>query len=241
MTKWYLDCVDERGNLSIAYWARLRWRALSLIRASILQLRQGRVTTRARSGRIAAPQLDGDSLSWRGLGLQIEMRRRAARFATSLVDGVLWRCEMPRAEGVIRDDQGELRGDGYAEVIEMSLAPWKLPIDELRWGRFVTPADSVVWIDWRGPRPLTLVLRDGSPDRAAMVHDSKISLENEELILDQRQTIRDAMLGALVKRVPLPKRIAQAREQKWRSRGRLMRDGAVVGSGWSIHELVCFP
>lgn len=25
LSKWYLDCVSERGEVLIAYWAELRW------------------------------------------------------------------------------------------------------------------------------------------------------------------------------------------------------------------------
>ena len=48
-----------------------------------------------------------------------------------------------------------LRGTGYAERILITIPPWRLPIRELRWGRWIGEAASrsVVWIDWRGESP----------------------------------------------------------------------------------------
>ena len=57
------------------------------------------------------------------------IHRRLFESADGIVD---WTCEMPRARTRI----GEVCGDGYAEVLHMTVPPWKLPIDELRWGRF---------------------------------------------------------------------------------------------------------
>lgn len=44
----------------------------------------------------------------------------------------------------------EFVGTGYAERLDMTLAPWALPFEELRWGRFIGPSRSAVWIYWRG-------------------------------------------------------------------------------------------
>ena len=237
MTKWYLDCVDDAGNVCIVYWARLGW----MTYASVLESRKGRIVQRSGMTRAPAPRIDGDDLRWQGLGLTLTMRRSAGRFQQALHEGLQWTCEMPRAGVVIHRDASEMRGLGYAEALEMTVAPWKLPIDELRWGRFGGHHSSVVWINWRGSNPLTLILNNGVLDRDAVVGDRAITLDGATLDLSDDRNLRDANLGKTLSFLHfLPKRIAGAREQKWCSRAELKRNGATVDSGWSIHELVKF-
>ncbi len=243
LTKWYLDCVDAGGNVGIAYWARLRWRDLALTWSSTIVVANGRTRTQSRVGRVAAPAIDGSALRYRAGDVEIAMTRRAPRFQTELFGPELtWHCEMPRADVVARFGDVEIQGQGYAEVLQTSLLPWTLPIDELRWGRFTSARSSVVWIDWRGPKPLTLVLRDGQIASGARVHDRSIDLgEDGCLTLDQTRVMRDEAIGASLSKLPLlgkrlPKRFTAAREQKWCSRGTL----GASETGWSIHELVSF-
>jgi hypothetical protein len=237
LTKWYLDCVDDAGNVCIVYWARLGW----ITYASVLESRDGRIVQRSHMTRSPRPRIDGNDLYWQGLGLTVTMRRSAGRFKKTLHEGLQWTCEMPRAGVVIQDGASEMRGVGYAEVLEMRVAPWKLPIDELRWGRFGGDHSSVVWIDWRGSNPLTLILNDGVLDRDAVVRDRVITFGGATLDLSDDRSLRDATLGKTLSFLHfLPKRIAGAREQKWCSRGELKRADATVDSGWSIHELVTF-
>jgi hypothetical protein len=243
LTKWYLDCIDARGNAGIAYWARLRWHDLAMTWSSTIVMADGCTRLRSRVGRVVAPAIEGDELRWRTRDVEIAMTRRAPRFEAALLGNELtWRCEMPRAEVVAKFGDVELRGQGYAEVLQMSALPWTLPIDELRWGRFTSASSSMVWIDWRGPNPLTLVLRDGQVASGARVHDRSIEIDDRmHLTLDQTRVVRDEALGARLSKLPLlgkrlPKRITGAREQKWCSRGTL--DASELG--WAIHELVSF-
>jgi hypothetical protein len=246
LTKWYLDCVDDAGNAGIAYWAQLRWLELSLTWSSSIVIAGGRMRTQSRVGRPSAPSLDGDGLRWKTRDMDIAMTRRAPRFEAALLDdALLWRCEMPLADVRAKFGDVTLNGYGYAEILEMTILPWTLPIDELRWGRFTSAASSIVWIDWRGAKPLTLVLRDGRRAPDAVVHDHSITLDDDELRLNEARLMHDAPIAARLAQVPLlgkrlPRRITAAREQKWCSRGTLARGDATLARGWSIHELVSF-
>src|SRR5689334_1411462 len=57
---------------------------------------------------------------------------------------------------------GARSGRGYAERLVMTVAPWRLGIARLWWGRFCGDRHSLVWIVWEGARPLRLALLDGS-------------------------------------------------------------------------------
>lgn len=243
ITKWYLDCVDDRGDVAIVYWLRIGWAGVGLTFVSSLMLRQGETRTRSRVTRSAPPRVDGDVLQWRSGDVSVEMRRRAPPVATSLDERIDWRCELPSADVVIRAGDAVVRGRGYAEALRMTRAPWKLPIEELRWGRFTGERSSVVWIDWRGPHPLTYVAHDGRRADTATVDDDHILLDGSSVTMDRREEIRDAPLRETLDDVPLlarllPRWLTAMQECKWRSRGSLR--GPVEDEGWCIHEVVRF-
>lgn len=228
LTKWYLDCVDDAGRLCIAYWARLAWRGISIAYSSVLF--DG--ATDEHLFAVAPPSIDGDTLTWSAAPLQLDiaMERRTPAFETALIDGVQWRCLMPSADARIRRRDRELRGCGYAEVLELTVAPWRLPIDELRWGRF-TGAGSLVWIEWLGEHPLTLYIADGV----------RIDPADVTLTIDEKRVVRDATLGetlAFIRRL-LPKRIVDTRETKWCGQATLQR-GDNADRGVVVYETVRF-
>lgn len=229
LRKWYLDCVDEEGNAAVAYWARLRWRYIKLYYSSISVNGLERGSRR----RCEEPRIDGAALSWRSASmeaLESPIRRRLFESVEGVVD---WWCEMPRAEAAI----GGVRGIGYAEVLRMTVPPWKLPIDELRWGRFLNRDTSVVWIDWRGAAPQTLAFHQGNSVGGASVSDDEVRLNDTTLRFDRTRQLQDRAIGDALPlwRWLLPRRVRDARERKWCGRGAL--DGA---GGWAVHELVTF-
>lgn len=179
--------------------------------------------TRTRESLFAgpAPLVDDDRLTWRApaIGIDVAMTRRAPAFEASLIDGVTWRCEFPSAHAAIAiDGEPEIRGNGYAELLQLDIAPWELPIDELLWGH----GESITWIEWRGAHPLTLTLVDGvRGERTSRPH------------IESSRVIRDATLAESLKisGLLLPKRIATAREEK--------RIGH-SDDGWVVYETVRF-
>ena len=74
-----------------------------------------------------------------------------------------------------------LRGLGYAEHLSMTIPPWRLPIDTLRWGRFLSPERSVVWIDWQKEGDgRTWIFVDGTEVRGEASRKKRFSLKGEE-------------------------------------------------------------
>ena len=156
----------------------------------------------------------------------------APRFAAELTEGVHWDCVQPRARVELRMPDGRtLRGRGYAEVLSLSIAPWRLPIHELRWGRFAGERHGAVWIEWLGPHPLKLVLLDGA--RVDAMPPLRLS---DEVVL------RSGRIGETALRL-LPRRLPGLglEETKWRSRGELALPGEPPDRGWAIHEVVRWP
>jgi hypothetical protein len=146
---------------------------------------------------------------------------------------------------VIRRGETALRGLGYAEHLSMTIAPWRLPIDVLLWGRFLAPEHFVVWIEWRtaaGSR--TWVFVDGDEARGGSVSEEGILFEGGRLRLPQanRLLLRDGRLFDLLGNLSLPRRLSvralAIHETKWRTRGVLERAGTAPVEGWAIHEIV---
>jgi hypothetical protein len=140
-----------------------------------------------------------------------------------------------------------LSGTGYAERLEVGTSSWRLPIEQLLWGRFHTPTRTIVWIGWCGPEPRTLVFEDGQCRADAEIEDGTIRFGRSHLALDRGATLRDADLAETIEPLarllgPDVEHAARIHETKWLSRGTL-HDPALGASaqGWAIHELVVFP
>lgn len=252
LTKWYLDCVDDAGALSIVYWARLAWKNVALSMVSVCTADADGVSTTTNVGGVPPPQLADGVLNFNAgmSGTSVGMVSRTRSFEQRLLDSpdgcIDWSCGIPCGETrVRRDGRDVLLGLGYAEVLRMSIAPWRLPIDELRWGRFTSTAASIVWIDWRGAHPMTLVLRDGTIVHGAVVTDSHVTAGDLTIDLNRERIIRDDHLGATLHEVPglghlIPDRLLTTSEQKWCNASTLRKGADVIGAGWTIHELVRF-
>jgi len=251
LRKWYLDCVGDSGELCIAYRAELKVAGAQIATASLLRF-DDQDGMRTRWTVRSCPEPTGeDVLSWEAPALDLAARfeRRDPSCAATLLDGpegtVRWTCTHPRAAVEMRIAGEVLRGTGYAEVLDLTVPPWKLPIDELRWGRLLTASHGVVWIDWRGSHPQRLVVVDGNPV-AGELEDSGPRGGGARVLLHEPRVLRSGRIGETVlSAVPgldrlVPGRILGLEETKWRSRG-TVQIGCCEEEGWAIHELVRWP
>lgn len=155
-----------------------------------------------------------------------------------------WRCFMPRAAVRIN----KRFGLGYAEHLNITIAPWKLPIRTLRWGRFATLSDWIVWIDWVGDFTRRVVYWNGEIAPASVLDDGQIEfLDGARLAMDRSLVLRQGPLGGTALSIipgvrdTFPARLLEVNECKWRSRARLERPGRSTVEGWTIHERVEWP
>jgi hypothetical protein len=138
-----------------------------------------------------------------------------------------------------------MTGLGYAELLEISIPPWNLPLSELHWGRFVSESETVVWIDWRGPYSHRLLVHNGSEREIALITTEEVrSVDSSTLLtLDRRLVLRSGTLGetvfpklaGLAKAIPM--KMLGIHERKWRSRG-VLRAQQRTTEAWAIHEVV---
>jgi hypothetical protein len=267
LRKWYLDVTADDGRAAILYHARLRWGPLRFSYAGFLTASVPPVT--ASGGRCSSPSVvhrasiraadppreSPDSLSWScpRLGASGTWHPAAPPAHRTLLErddgAVLWSCLMPRARASVSlDGLAPINGWGYAERLDLTLRPWRLPIDTLRWGRFTSDAAGLVWIQWLGPEPRLLLLLDGREIDAASarITDDSISWPAARLDLAAGLTLRRGTLNATVLRdTPLlralaPRAARALDEHKTLSRATLHLPGRPPARGWAIHETVLF-
>jgi hypothetical protein len=201
-----------------------------------------------RSGK--EPDFFEGALAWAEPKLDVSARWRGAAPPVSRTlyespDGaVVWNCVLPSAECELARSGGLVRGLGYAEHLSMTVPPWRLPIDTLRWGRFLSPERSVVWIDWeRESARRTWVFANGAEVRGE-ASEEDVFFEGGRVRLPRRDRLllRDGPLSHLLRNLRLPRShflpALAIRETKWLTRGVFECAGAPPVEGWVIHEVV---
>ncbi|HYQ01661.1 MAG TPA: hypothetical protein VER96_23470 [Polyangiaceae bacterium] len=257
LTKWYLDLVTDDGRVRIAYIADLAFGPLRLGYESLLRA-EGAAPAQTQTffQSPVKPSVESSSLAWHSHRLSVagrwqfesaSLRRSVLRAPEGNVD---WHCIAPGARVELTDNEERLTGLGYVECLTLTIPPWRLPIDELYWGRFVAPGTTLVWIDWRGRHAFRSVVLNGEELATAVVSSEGIVDPVRDLTL----TYSDAMVlragllgGTALSRIPerlrraLPANALSIDERKWRARGTLNRPGQQPVTGWVIHEVVKWP
>lgn len=251
LEKYYVDVVRPDGSGCIGYAARLGGLAATIAATLEWTADPGQACTQQRTlrGRRPAPVADG--LTWECAALDIAGRwttvepAHAERVLWSDARGaVRWQVLAPRArvEGRLRGRP--LSGWGYAEKLTVDIAPWHLPIDALRWGRFVAPTHGVVWIDWAQATPHRWVWHNGLACEAPVIAPTGVSWREGRLDFGVPRVLRTGRLAATVfARWPglqrrLPPRLLAFDESKWCVSGILTLADRSAASGRVIHEHV---
>ncbi|MCK6476386.1 MAG: hypothetical protein L6Q35_06105 [Phycisphaerales bacterium] len=263
MTKWYLDCTTPAGEACIVYWGRVHVAGVGVSYASVLELPAGAARAEERRTLLgcAEPVIDGertgvllDRLGVRGRWMA-EADPVSAELLRSGDGSVRWRCLAPRAEAEVIVGEKTYLGEGYVEQLEMTVAPWKLPVRSLRWGRAIAGGVSAVWIQWEGPCPRSDAWVNGIHDAHAVIGDDEIAACGVRIGLGKgaggglgvRRVVREGALGATALsgitalRAVVPAAMLDASEIKWVSRARArgeVKGRAVEGEGWAVHERV---
>lgn len=260
LQKWYFDGVNAGGETIIAYAARLRWRGIEVPYAGYLYLDAvGQQHSGNRFGAVNIPDTSQETIHWTDAGFHLrgQWTSRHSPIQTRLLETaegyVDWHCLQPSAH--CRIHLGEwpvVEGSGYAEYLEMTLPPWRLGLQELRWGRLADPEIPVVWIEWKGKyNRRWLFVKDQimagetiseagifAPERNLQLRlEQPIAIEDKEKFKEVSRALSSFLPG--IERLA-PLRFIRSRQTKWRSAGSLQMIGQTPRNGWVIHELVTF-
>jgi hypothetical protein len=243
-----MDCVTDAGDAAILYCAELKWRGMHLTYSSVLTVSEGLVETKTSMAGYRLSTSDGNivvefprlevSGSWKADA--VPYQRTVFENAAGAVE---WKCLQPRSLVKLRAGERELTGLGYAECLTLTVPPWQLPMRQLRWGRFVSPEESLAWVDWQGEYCTSFAVHNGRAWETLSVSDYEVAIPGASLRMEESFPLRAGRLGATV--IPgaptlgklLPRSLRDTEERKWRSRGRLdSQNGS--SHGWVIHEVV---
>ena len=250
--KYYVDFVTSEGHYFIGYSAQMNWVGIEVnYRATIHHPSIHGVKSGPSLSSRDGPMLDDSVLTWNNRKLGFDGHWRQLSSAASHIlhqedDGLVeWNCLQPSARAQLTTASGTIfEGLGYVEYLNLTVPPWHLGLRVLLWGRFVSEHHSVVWIEWQGKHPLTLLLCDGQRIANPRISDDNVRCDDFELSLVRADTIRVGSIGeTLVSKIPSVLRTAPVeflggREEKYVSRGRLAFGDGSNHKGWVIHERV---
>lgn len=243
LDKWYADRV-EAGQVHIDYRANLRLGPVTLGYRRRLGA-GGRDAGRLVLGGVAVPRVEAGRLDWPSDGA---------------APALTWHGATSRPHLLYRDAAGSLvwnplvlngrvgvAGRGYGERLSLALAPWRLGLARLSWGRFCGARHSLVWIEWRGATPLRLALLDGTA-AALLDHDRNgVAVAGARLALATPTEIVNAALDAgplgtvACLAPPALRHFLRGVEVKWWAPARLdLADGG-VDRGHALWEEVTWP
>jgi hypothetical protein len=243
-----MDCVDDAGDAAILYCAEMRWRSLHLSYGNVVSMDGVAAQSRTSLRRFRLVEEDRQiSVELPGLKVTGKWNAGSESVERTVYEDsngyVHWKCVQPRSSATIRIGDRMVAGLGYAECLTMTLPPWQLPMRELRWGRFVSAEDSLVWIDWQGPFSTSFAFHNECKLDLHSVSESELTAGGATLRMKESIPIRMGRLSETV--LPgapglariFPHSIFNIDERKWRSRGVLDVDDRRV-EGWVIHEVV---
>jgi hypothetical protein len=252
LEKWYLDAVEPDGSATIAYWASLTWMGVDVTWHNACRYALGNAPDEQSSlRRVPPPSVAAGRVSWASKRLELEMAHDAVTpgiLVTLLDDArgrVTWECVAPSARVRVTGEGASRKGTGYVERLSMTVLPWEMPIDELRWGRWMSDdaTISLVWIDWRGPLPRRWIVYNGALSDDASLGDDGVALGAGQLALGTPRALHDRSVGKLLRGIPGLARVAAHipiawEETKWCSRSTWTNVAGEKAQGWAIHEIV---
>ncbi|HZL46009.1 MAG TPA: hypothetical protein VFC28_07260 [Opitutaceae bacterium] len=249
--KWYLDSITPDGAGLIAYAARFNLGPFSAGCSEGLEWRADSPSVRsgiALGGRL--PTVTSDEIRWgnRTLGIAGRWQSKSSAIPSVILHEepagqIEWTCWCPAAPTMIEAGREHRDGFGYAERLVLTLPLRKLPIRELRWGRFIAAGQSCIWIRWQGSVDRNWCFHNGCIVQATMPDLHLLTWPDHQLHLDPGIVLRTGRISDTALNVAgplrwlLPASVRNIQETKWCSRGVLTDANGTRHDGWTIHEV----
>lgn len=259
LNKWYLDFTGDDGEAMIFYSARLNLNHWSADYTSWLNYHPvSGVKVKSRFGDVPATPLPGNEIVFNDEVNSLTGRWNAgAKMIHSRIfesaEGFLdWICWQPASNVTIELPGRTLKGNGYAEQIIMTVPPWKIHMDGLLWGRFVSDGYNLVWISLGKDASQNRLWLNGELTGSCLIENDFIRIPDMdlELMMDRGVILESekkvlSIAARTIRFIPvlhkvMPFRFLTAGGSKWLSRSELRIKGSDVAAGMSIHEFVNF-
>jgi hypothetical protein len=258
LDKWFLDFIDDDGRAMIFYAARMHFLGISIPYGSWIHHQPGagtQVLSKFRGVHFPIKKEEtitwGDP-DWNVSGIWHVRGRSVSSVLHDSGEGHLdWKCFQPSSRVRLELDGKQFHSMGYAEHLTLTIPPWKIPMDQLRWGHFCSSGTNAVWIEiifegssqkwfWlNGDRVDPRMIGDDAIEISKECHielDRAVILESEAKFQSVARDISDHLPGFSKM---LPTKFLLANEKKWLSAAKFKCKDSEE-SGWSIHELVNF-
>jgi hypothetical protein len=259
LNKWFLDFIGENGEAMIFYAAELTWLGISVSYTSWLQYDvMSKVHVKSRFRDVNMPQKKDDIIVWNDLKFGVSGRWKSlanmlqARIFDSEDGRLDWKCFQPASKVQLKIKDKLIEGTGYAEQLILTVPPWKIPMDELRWGRFGSIEYNLVWIELREKEKKQWLWLNGDKIENSIIEDKYIAIPNKDLVLhlDRGVVLEEekkifSVVEKIIHYIPgfkkvMPITFLMADETKWLSKGELQSKNKIISNGMAIHELVNF-
>ena len=259
LDKWFLDFAGDNGEAMIFYAAKLTWHGWSTSYTSWLQYDAASgVHLKSRFRNVQFPQIKDDIITWYDpkFGISGTWESMAAMIQARIFDseeGFLeWKCFQPASKVQLKINNSVLDGRGYAEQLILTVPPWKIPMNELRWGHFGSDENIMIWIELREEKIQQWVWLNGEVIENCIIEDDLITLPEKDLILNlDRGVLLESekkifsIAEKIVRFIPgfkkvLPLNFLMADETKWLSKGQVRTNQNILSTGTAIHEFVNF-
>jgi hypothetical protein len=258
LSKWFLDYTSDDGNAMIFYAAEMRWHRFTARYTSWMNhspVTGTQCSTRFTS--VKMPLSEDNVITWSdskfgvsGTWISAEKPVSARLFESG--EGFLdWNCFQPKSIVRLAIGNKVMEGLGYAEQLVLTAMPWNIPMDELRWGRYVSAKNSLVWIELREKERKQWLWLNGDKTDNGIIEDDRIEVPEKLMLNLDRHFIMEsekkisAVTGKMIRYFPgfsriMPVKFLLADETKWLSHGKLQFKGQHPDNGMVIHELVNF-
>lgn len=252
LQKLYLDCIDDRGNCFIIYRTRLDLFFFRIYYSSTIYSDQkGEITEISSTRKTGEPIINDFLLFYNHF---LETKGTWKRTDTALPpfiyrdkndNELTWNCHHPKALAEIIYEDQTFHGYGYAETLSMTIKPWNLPIDELRWGRFLSEDYTITWIKWKGEQQLNKLFINGKEYNDSVFESGKVIFGDGdfELVFNEILTIKKEKLSSIFSDMPwirlfIKRGTLESVENKYKARSALYSKSKLTARGWSLYEIV---
>ncbi|WP_053991646.1 hypothetical protein [Mangrovimonas sp. TPBH4] len=259
LNKWFLDFIGNNDETMIFYCAILSWKGFTAHYASCIHYStKNNVKVKSHFFNVQTPEIKDHLITWKddkfkvfGSWSPIGKPLHTRIFEDE--DGYLdWNCFQPASSVKLNMNNIILEGKGYVEQLILTTLPWHIPMNDLRWGRFQSFEDTLVWIELRkenrqqwlwlnGEKITDCCIEDDSISSTeksfTLKLDRKIELESEKIIFNLVQKLLKYLPGF---KALMPHQFLMAKSYKWLSNGELKKKDGTIAKGKAIHEWVNF-